>query len=309
VLYSTSPPPSAPATPPPSAPDAATRARVLRQGDVWATATLFVFSFVLDNTSLYDPFWPLAPVALCSHWAHVAAAQQGPAPLCARQWLALGLVWAWAARLLIGVPWAGWFQGLAHEDWRYIEIRRRTKSPALYWVASLVSLHLTPTLLVFAALRPLGLAILAAPAPLRHAEAGAALVSAAAILLEGVADEQLRRFRQSQAYAEGGSCEIGATASRRCRASSALADAPRARAGVWAWCRHPNYSGELLFWCGAAGLGIASGAISLCAAEIAAPAVMIAFFRSAAPADFSAAPSLLPKPTGVWARAGWRRCR
>ena len=108
----------------------------------------------------------------------------------------------------------------------------------------------------------------------------------AAILLEGVADEQLRRFRQSQAYAEGGSCEIGATASRRCRASSALADVPRARAGVWAWCRHPNYSGELLFWCGAAGLGIASGAISLCAAEIAAPAVMIAFFRSAAPADF-----------------------
>ena len=53
--------------------------------------------------------------------------------------------------MLFEVPWEGWTTGLAHEDWRYIEIRRRTKSPALYWVASLVSLHLTPTLLVFAA--------------------------------------------------------------------------------------------------------------------------------------------------------------
>ena len=31
---------------------------------VAAMLVVFTFSFVLDNTSLYDPFWPLAPCAL-----------------------------------------------------------------------------------------------------------------------------------------------------------------------------------------------------------------------------------------------------
>lgn len=65
----------------------------------------------------------------------------------------------------------------------------------LYWVAFLVSLYLILMLLVFVVLRPLGLVILVVFAPFWYVEAGVALVLVVAIFLEGVADEQLWRFR------------------------------------------------------------------------------------------------------------------
>ena len=120
-------------------------------GDVWATLVIFVLSFVLDNTSIYDPFWPLAPMALTAWWARTAAAV---APLGLRQLLAVGLVWVWALRLLVGVPWCGWASGIQEEDWRYAEIRTKTRGGLRYWAASLLSLHLTPTLMVFATRAP-----------------------------------------------------------------------------------------------------------------------------------------------------------
>lgn len=201
-------------------------------GDVWATLVIYVLSFVMDNTSIYDPYWPLAPMALTAWWARTAAAT---APLGMRQLLAVGVVWVWALRLLIGVPWSGWFSGLQEEDWRYAEIRAKTRGGLRYWAASLLSLHLTPTLMVFATLRPIGLVILApsASVDLSAGEALAVGVCAVAIVVEGVADEQLRRFREVEANT-GGGCE----------------------SGLWRWCRHPNYLGEVLFHAGALCLGV-----------------------------------------------------
>ncbi len=179
--------------------------------DVCATVVVFVFSYVLDNSSVYDPFWPIAPCALTVFWARRALASANV--LGWRQWLAVALVWAWAMRLLIGVPWCGWTQGLEIEDWRYVSIRSKTGGGLRYWAASLLSLHLTPTLLVFATIRPLGLVITSvqeSPAQnLTGAEVFAALVCIIAIAIEGVADEQLRRFRQTDAYNRGGCCETG----------------------------------------------------------------------------------------------------
>ena len=178
--------------------------------DVCATVVVFAFSYVLDNTSVYDPFWPIAPCALTAFWARGA---MSASVLGASQWWAVALVWLWALRLLIGVPWRGWTQGLEEEDWRYVEIRSRTGGGLRYWAASLLSLHLTPTLLVFATLRPFGMVITAIQKPLvatlTRAEAFAALLCVVAIVVEGVADEQLRRFRQSDAYRGGGCCERG----------------------------------------------------------------------------------------------------
>jgi steroid 5-alpha reductase family enzyme len=183
---------------------------------VCATLVVFAFSYVLDNTSLYDPYWSIAPCALTAFWARHAAAT-APGALAPRQWLAVALVWCWALRLLIGVPWRGWREGLPEEDWRHVEVRARTGGGLRYWAVSLFSLHLAPTLLVFACLRPFGLAIIASPLPLQvgkptvlsSAEICAALVCVVAIAIESVADEQLRRYRQSDAYRRGGCCEIG----------------------------------------------------------------------------------------------------
>lgn len=87
-----------------------------------------------------------------------------------------------------------------------------------------------------------------------------------------------------------------------------LVDVFCVRVGVWAWCWYPNYFGELLFWCGAVGLGIVSGVISFCVAEIVVLVVMIAFFRFVVLVDFSVVLSFLSKLMGVWVCAGWCRC-
>ena len=167
-----------------------------------------------------------------------------------------------SVRFLVGVPWDGWTRGLAHEDWRYEQIRtQRMPSEAAYWAFSLASLHVTPTLLVFAALCPVGRVLLqgtAAP-PLGLVDALGAGVAAAALVVEAVADEQLRRFRQRESG----------------RPPTSM------REGLWRWSRHPNYFGECLFWTGLLGLAVGAGAVgpepALCGGALG----MWVFFRAA----------------------------
>ena len=168
-----------------------------------STTAVFLFSFLADNSSVYDPYWVLAPLHLAFVWK--AAAPGGFWFYEPRETACIVLLWAWALRFTIMVPWEGWKRGLVHEDWRYEQIRSQlaeTKVFArsasdlvgtlLYWLVSLVSLHLTPSLLVYSALCPLGRVVLqgsAAP-PLCALDAAAALLTAAGIALEAIADEQ-----------------------------------------------------------------------------------------------------------------------
>ena len=138
--------------------------------------------------------------------------------------IVMNLVWAWAIRFFVGYPWEGWTRGLAHEDWRYIDLRKKLGKG--YWPFSLSSLHLTPTLLVFGALAPAGAVIVQDEAPpLNVGDLVACVVTLAFLVLEAVADETLRRHR----------------------ASGAKTTCVR---GPWAWSRHPNYLGECGFWTG-----------------------------------------------------------
>ena len=57
----------------------------------------------------------------------------------------------------------------------------------------------------------------------------------AAVVLETAADEQKRRQRASAAPGEF------------------------VASGLWAWCRHPNYLGEVAFWWGIFGFALAAG--------------------------------------------------
>ena len=133
---------------------------------------------------------------------------------------------AWAIRFFVGYPWEGWTTGLSHEDWRYIDLRKKLGRG--YWPFSLSSLHLTPTLLVFGALAPAGAVVLqdAAP-PLNVGDLVAFVWTVAFLVLEAVADETLRRWQRAHP-----------TASSTCRE------------GLWRLSRHPNYYGECLFWTG-----------------------------------------------------------
>jgi steroid 5-alpha reductase family enzyme len=183
--------------------------------DVAATVFLFAVSLPLQNASVYDPYWSVAPIVIL--------------PLCISTfgvWNAgtialLCCVSYWGIRLTAN--WAYTFHGYAHQDWRYTMLRE--KSGALFPLVSLFGIMLFPTIVVYLCLLP----------ALRYIEAGGInfftifgfvlCVSAASLQL--VADVQLHRF-QTQAKNRG---QI-------------------IRHGVWRHARHPNYLGEILMWWG-----------------------------------------------------------
>ena len=184
--------------------------------DILATIIVFLFSFVFKNSSIYDPYWSVAPPVIAVYLIHANPAGYGT-----RQFLLLGVILFWSIRLTAN--WVRSWQGLKHEDWRYIDISRKTGK--YYWEVSFLGIHLMPTIFVFLGCLPLFYSMSDA-APLSPFELVALLVSVSAILLEWISDEQLRSFRKK--------------------------NPPEAlmQSGLWARTRHPNYLGEIMFWCG-----------------------------------------------------------
>ena len=196
---------------------------VAAAADLVATLIVFCFSVGCNNSSLYDPYWSVIPLPVAIYWASV-----GEPGLW--QLLLLALVALWGARLTGN--WAARWRGMRDEDFRYQEIRGRTGR--LYWPASLFSIHILPTIWVFLGLLPLYPALVR-PSPMTALAIAAFMVTAAAIAIETIADQQLRAFLRAR------------------RDPEAVLDK-----GLWANCRHPNYSGEILFWWGLYLFGLAA---------------------------------------------------
>ena len=198
---------------------------VAAAADAAATLVVFAFSVRHDNSSLYDPYWSVAPIPIALYWSTLADGGG-----LRRAWL-VAIVCAWGIRLTVN-QLRRW-EGLADEDFRYVELRGR--SGRWYWPLSLVGVHLAPTAWVFLGLLP-AFPALAGPARPWHAlDTAAALVAGGAVLLESIADWQLRRFVRAR------------------RDPAAVLDS-----GVWALSRHPNYLGEIMFWWGIFLSGVAA---------------------------------------------------
>ncbi|HET6486081.1 MAG TPA: DUF1295 domain-containing protein [Spirochaetia bacterium] len=193
-------------------------------GDLAATVVVFAFSAALDNSSVYDPYWSVAPVFIAGFWL----ASYGPAR--PRALLALACVALWALRLTAN--WLRRWRGLSDEDWRYADYRRLG---AGYWPVSFLGFHLFPTIIVFLGCLPLTAALAWNARPVGALDAVAVAVTLAAILIESTADRQLRAFLDSPR-------EPGSTL----------------ETGLWALTRHPNYFGEVLFWWGLYLFGLAA---------------------------------------------------
>ena len=197
-------------------------------GDVAATCVIFGFSFAYDNSSFYDAYWSVAPIAIGFYWLATPAGVDGP---WLREALALGILSTWGVRLTWN--WARGWTGLDHEDWRYVDKREQTGR--FYWLLSFTGLHMMPTLLVFAGCLALAPVLLEGGRPFGVLDVAATALGVTAIALEATADNQLRRFRQSNPPPE------------------AILDT-----GLWSLCRHPNYLGEILFWWSLFGFAIAA---------------------------------------------------
>lgn len=194
--------------------------------DVVATVVIFIFSLRYKNSSMYDPYWSVIPPLLILYWmAWFPASMDSP-----RTWLMFVLVWAWGIRLTAN--WAIHWPGLHHEDWRYPMVRERAGAFAV--PADFLGIHLFPTLQVFAGCLPI-LAVVQNPQhALNWLDLLAVIVTGGAIFIEMLADIQLHAFIAT-------------------RKPGQLMDR-----GLWSWSRHPNYFGEIGFWCGLALFGLAA---------------------------------------------------
>lgn len=188
--------------------------------DLAATVIVFAGSVAARNSSVYDPYWSVAPVPIALFWL----AQPGSGGLAnPRHALIFALVSLWALRLTAN--WAAQWRGWGHEDWRYRDIQRN--SGAFYWPVSFLGIHLMPTVLVFLGCLALWPALSDPSGQLTWLDGVAALVTLTAIAIEATADLQMRRFRRQPDAAER-----------------------VVPPGLWSHSRHPNYFGEVLFWWG-----------------------------------------------------------
>ena len=193
---------------------------VVLAADIAATLVIYAFSRVFRNASFYDPYWSLAPVAIALYWT--LGASSGDAVL-VRQVMVLTLVLLWSVRLTFN--WARRWRGLRHEDWRYADLRARWGR--LFWLVELSGIEMMPTTVVFLGCLSLFPALSSGSRAFGVLDGVAAVVVAGAIVIEALADEQLERFVRTQR--QPGQTMVS---------------------GLWAFSRHPNYFGEVMFWWG-----------------------------------------------------------
>jgi steroid 5-alpha reductase family enzyme len=212
--------------------------------DIVATIVVFAFSMAVANSSLYDPYWSVAPPLILAGWL------AGHATFTVRQAVVLLLVVVWGARLTAN--WAVGWRGLGQEDWRYRQIREQTRGRLPWWLVSFLGIQLMPTLVVFAGMLS-AWAVVVGTRSLNAIDLLALLVTVTAIALETVADLQLRRFAGDPA-GRGRTVDIG----------------------LWRRSRHPNYLGEIGLWWGLWLFGLAAAPDWWW--TVAGPLIMVALF-------------------------------
>jgi steroid 5-alpha reductase family enzyme len=188
--------------------------------DIAATLVIYAFSRIFRNASFYDAYWSVAPLAIALYWLLGAVSED---VVLARQIVVVTLVFLWGLRLTYN--WASQWQGLGHEDWRYADLREKSKR--WFWLVELWGIEMMPTMVVFLGCLSLYPALSTGTGAFGTLDGIAIAVTAGAIIIEATADEQLRRFVKTKRQPG----DIMAS-------------------GLWAYSRHPNYFGEVMFWWG-----------------------------------------------------------
>ena len=211
-------------------------------------ATLFVYfgSLVLKNSSLYDPFWSVAPLAIVIYLTTISENS-----VLINLIILIPIIF-WGIRLtrnwIIGWP------GLNHEDFRYIDLKNT------HWIKSeinnLFGIHLFPTLIVNLSLYPI-LYVFTYEISITFSLCIALLFTFLAVVLETIADEQMRNFRNNP-----------------------VNNGKTMKFKLWKYSRHPNYLGELLFWFGICLIGINSDAAPILIILCPIPMMMLFIFVS-----------------------------
>lgn len=191
-----------------------------------ATLVTFVVIRATANGSVFDAYWSVIPPVVAIALAIGADGASG-----ARQVTLLVIFVLWGLRLTYN--WAMGWPGMHHEDWRYVMYKDKgTMSPAAVDATVVTGF---PTMQLVLGSLPLVPALVRGDNGFGWLDVVAAVVMGGALIVETVADEQLRSFVRS-----------------------APAPGTILRSGLWSRVRHPNYLGELGIWLGLFLFGLAA---------------------------------------------------
>ena len=200
-----------------------------------------MFSNIHKNSSIYDPFWHVAPIPIVFY-----TADQSTLPVM-ELYLVLSAFLFWSLRLTYN--WYLNWTNLDHEDFRYIDLKNNNRF--LAFINDLFGIHLIPTLIVNASLYPIYIALTSDS--LSNLVYFGFILIIAAVTVQYISDDQMRKFRKDDN-------NFGKTM----------------KYGLWKYSRHPNYFGEVSFWFGIYLFALASGATSILL--LACPMLMLALF-------------------------------
>ena len=91
----------------------------LLYADIIATIIIYLASYIFKNSSIYDPYWSVIPPLLLLFWIFKIDNLN-----MINAYLLTFSVLFWATRLTYN--WIRSWQGLSHEDWRYIDLKHKT---------------------------------------------------------------------------------------------------------------------------------------------------------------------------------------
>ena len=191
---------------------------------IYATLFIYIGSVILKNSSLYDPFWSVAPVPIV-----IYLAINSDNSMLLKILVTFPIIF-WATRLTRN--WLISWKGFEHEDFRYIDLKNTNIYKAEF--NNFFGIHLFPTLIVNICLYPL-VFIFLNPIEVTPFLYFASIFTFMAVVLETVSDEQMRHFRSNPN-------NKGKTMKYK----------------LWKYSRHPNYLGEICFWFGIYFMGLSS---------------------------------------------------
>ena len=183
--------------------------------DVVATGIIWLFSIILKNTSLYDPYWSLTPWVMFTYLLIIFKVHN------IYTFILYTVFSLWSWRLTMN--WMITFKDLSWEDWRYKGYREKLSRP-VYELLNLVGLQMMPTIVVFAGFVPI-IVLTKYDGTSALSLIGSAIILVGT-LLEFFADHQMHVYLRKTT--EHVTC----------------------KEGLWKYTRHPNYLGEILIWIG-----------------------------------------------------------
>ena len=179
--------------------------------DIIATIFVFVFSVLLKNASVYDPYWSVQPIVIVIAFCFIIKPSLASI-------LAIVAICLWGIRLTAN--WAYTFKNLEHQDWRYTMLKEKTKK--FYPIINFIGIHMVPTLIVYGCTLPV-IYLMIYGGKINVFTILFFILACGSFVLQGIADIQMHKFRLSKPTVF-------------------------IRNGVWKYSRHPNYLGEIMMW-------------------------------------------------------------